>query len=294
MCSLIGQTTVSLSLYDQTDNEAPSLLKDTTFWIQSENEIETVLEQMNVPQAGDKQGGEIIIESEYIHAEGPQLLRQRIEHAQAFLGVEIETSTHGGSRILQIIDQPAQEARLKVDDIIIQADLAEIQSSADLLNFVRSHSPGDVVKITFLRRGKKRKTTAVLGGSNIVYYDEIVVGSQIRMQVTIKKSTPITVNTASTGEGFSQYPLLSLNEFQLYPNPNQGRFNLQAELKEKGDATVRIFNYSGQEIYRKTLTPATLHVAEEFNLHSSLSQGVYLLQFVQYEQAITERLVVVD
>ena len=73
-----------------------------------------------------------------------------------FLGVSTENATgdQEGARIASIEDgSPAAGAGLQEGDVITAVDGEAVTSSADLARAVRSHEPGDQVKIAYTRDG---------------------------------------------------------------------------------------------------------------------------------------------
>lgn len=288
----MGQIEVLLSIYSQENSETPIFLSDTSFWIGKKADIEPVLRQMNVPTPGVSNDVETIIETQYKNSDGPIFERQRIENIQPFLGVEIETSINDGSKILQILDEPARKARLKVNDIIVQADQMPIESSADLLNFVRSHEAGDKVRLHFIRNGKQKKTNAVLGGSKVVYYEELVVAPSMDVSVTIRIQSKRHEDVSSPF--LSRSSLLSPTWFHVYPNPNQGSFQIELELEDEGQTQIQVFSLSGQLLHEQQLSQSSSSIVESVDLSEKISAGVYVLQLVQGTQATNKRLFVID
>ena len=50
-----------------------------------------------------------------------------------------------------IADSPADDAGLKQDDVVIEFGGAEMRSSDQLRAAIRSHVPGDIVTVTYVR-----------------------------------------------------------------------------------------------------------------------------------------------
>ena len=78
-------------------------------------------------------------------------------------GVVIGGITEGGA---------AEEAGLKVQDVIVKIDSKEMDNSAHLQEYVSKKRPGDKVKVTVLRNGNRKVYDIVLrnldGNTNIV------------------------------------------------------------------------------------------------------------------------------
>jgi putative serine protease PepD len=82
------------------------------------------------------------------------------------IGVSVDMSFAGsGARISDqsgaiLAGGPASKAGLKAGDVIIEFDGRDINSPEELIVAVRSQDVGDVVKLTYLRKGQR--TTVML------------------------------------------------------------------------------------------------------------------------------------
>lgn len=65
--------------------------------------------------------------------------------------------------------------------------------------------------------------------------------------------------------------------FNIYPNPNNGSFTLQADLN--GKVIVRVFNALGQYVFNKEVNLSGLNNKIPFNVEN-LASGVYLVQVI--------------
>ena len=84
-----------------------------------------------------------------------------------FLGVWLE-SDENGVRIVQVTeDGPALQAGLQKDDIVTKVDKLELVRShtnpiTTMYEYIRFHSPGTEIELTYLRDGTEMKSTAIL------------------------------------------------------------------------------------------------------------------------------------
>ena len=83
---------------------------------------------------------------------------------------------------------------------------------------------------------------------------------------------------------------LKLDEFNFYPNPSNGTFNLQFQGKDR-PTTVKITGINGKEIYAEDLQNFAGSYDKEINL-SGLKKGIYLLQVVQGSKAVNKKIVI--
>jgi len=58
---------------------------------------------------------------------------------------------------------PADQAGLKVGDVIVAADGTVVQSFDQLRVIVQQHKPGDQVAVTYYRKSERLTTTVTLG-----------------------------------------------------------------------------------------------------------------------------------
>jgi S1-C subfamily serine protease len=83
---------------------------------------------------------------------------------RAFLGVTTATLQGNAGAVVLEVDpgSPAEGAGLQPDDVIVRVGTDRISSSDDLGAAVRSHDPGDLVEITWIRGGRQQSTTVTL------------------------------------------------------------------------------------------------------------------------------------
>ena len=84
--------------------------------------------------------------------------------AQPFLGIELGSSTDGGTTIDRVIpDTAAEEFGLEAGDVILQINETRTGSPRRLSDAIASLRPGDVVKIQLLRSGQRQTIRLELG-----------------------------------------------------------------------------------------------------------------------------------
>ncbi|HET6630101.1 MAG TPA: DegQ family serine endoprotease [Woeseiaceae bacterium] len=105
------------------------------------------------------------------------------------LGAEVD---HGALVSNVQEDSAAEEAGLKVDDIIVEVNDERIDDSRDLANAIGLKGPGDEVTIEYLRNGERQTTTAKLGERSLLQAS----GSDIHPGLTGALFT-----TSTEGEG---------------------------------------------------------------------------------------------
>lgn len=76
-----------------------------------------------------------------------------------------------------------------------------------------------------------------------------------------------------------QVNALGKSVYTLYPNPNNGLFNLKGLVQTGDKVDVKAFTSTGMEIYRTTLTPAHKRIDTTLNL-GNLPPGIYFLHLI--------------
>ena len=83
---------------------------------------------------------------------------------------------------------------------------------------------------------------------------------------------------------------LKMDEFNYYPNPNEGNFTLQFKA-DKRPTEIKITSLEGKEIYAETLSNFEGTYQNEIDL-SSQKRGIYLLQIIQGNKATNKKIVI--
>ena len=86
---------------------------------------------------------------------------------QAHLGVQPRTVSDGALMEMVTEGGSAKMAGIRQGDIIVRMDGAEMRDITDLVNAIRRRTPGDRIRIGFLRNGRVETTVAELSGRNI-------------------------------------------------------------------------------------------------------------------------------
>lgn len=286
-----AQKTVFFGVRYEAPDGTWELVSDSTFVIQEASELESILHDLGVYSPIPAHRVEVSIQEK----EGrgvPQMIRQRKENQQAFLGVEIDYVEQEGARILEILDYPAMDAGLKAGDMIYRFDQTEILSLADLPNVIRQCEPGSSHRIHYRRNGKNRKATAILGSRKTVNYEEDVLLTPV-IQVKVYISARIQeADTYITQQNTKQNRIpMEMLRCDLYPNPSAGEFTLDVELVEAAPTQILVLNPLGQVLYHEQVGEMQSY-KKKFDF-SQLSKGVYIIH-VQREGKIESKRLVIE
>jgi serine protease Do len=89
--------------------------------------------------------------------------RRKLPSHSVMLGVALEDGP-GGVRVMQVVpDSGAENAGIRVDDVILSLAGRTTPTRRHLINAIQSHHIGDQVKITLKRAGKEIEIAATLG-----------------------------------------------------------------------------------------------------------------------------------
>lgn len=83
---------------------------------------------------------------------------------------------------------------------------------------------------------------------------------------------------------------LEMEEMKLYPNPNNGKFNLNFNLKSKGDAEVTVYDMQGKQVYNEKLPNFQGEYNKPIDI-SSNAKGVYFVKILQGKNAQVKKIV---
>ncbi len=77
-----------------------------------------------------------------------------------------------GALITEVIENsPAAQAELQVGDVVVSVDDVDCKTTQDLIEAIQGKNPGDKVKIAYIRDGKKKSNTIILGEREIESFE---------------------------------------------------------------------------------------------------------------------------
>ena len=113
------------------------------------------------------------------------------------LGYKVKATTGGVTIVL--VEQSAPAAKiLRTSDVIVAADGHKVSSVANLRAVLAKHRPGDVVRITFVRDGK-RMTAAIKTVADPQDPKRALVGVSARDNLTVKLPVKIKIDAGGVG-----------------------------------------------------------------------------------------------
>ncbi|RZU18728.1 putative serine protease PepD [Kribbella rubisoli] len=119
-----------------------------------------------VPGAGEGQSGSIGLGFAIPIDQARRTAQQLIANGKAsypVIGASVDMSFEGGGRVSAVTaNSPAARAGLRVGDVITSINNEPVDSAEVLIVAIRTHQPGEAVRITYERGGRARTVTLTL------------------------------------------------------------------------------------------------------------------------------------
>ncbi|MEJ8757058.1 T9SS type A sorting domain-containing protein [Pontibacter sp. H259] len=84
---------------------------------------------------------------------------------------------------------------------------------------------------------------------------------------------------------------LKIDNLSYYPNPSNGRFNVSFTLPDKGEATLKVLDSTGKEVYQEMISKPASLFEKQIDV-SGFGKGIFYLQVAQNGKTLTKRLLV--
>ena len=139
--------------------------------------------------------------------------------------------------------------------------------------------------------GGNPSSSSVQNPTNIIYANPGLFDVTLKVVNACDSNTKVMngyINILGTGVNEIQ----PMKNIVIFPNPTNGTFTLKAELANKQEVKVNLFNSLGQIIYTKYLPENSTTIQTTFDL-SGNAKGVYYLQLIAggkyyYEKVVVE------
>lgn len=159
----------------------------------------------------------------------------------AFLGVTTEADLTGASISEVVKESAAEKAGLQMGDIITSIDNEKIDGPQSLTEKIQSHQPFDVIKIGYLRNGKKKSTKCTLQFKKRIERKIIIKKNGVKTDDNIElfqmpEITDGTIDISGMIEGLN---LEDLN-IKLFPNKQKLGVKIQDTEDENGVKVIDV------------------------------------------------------
>ncbi len=214
---------------------------------------------------------------------------------------------------VDIVDNSTAKAiGLKNNDIITKINGQQIIDWHDLGNMVDNMKPGQKITVDYLRDDQQNS-----GSSKIKSYGETYniqhhskkEKSEQNDQIEIAKDIPeilANLNLEIDMEDVTQeeaddmkekvgvdMPIinnLEIEKLNIFPNPNDGVFNLVFDLPNQGQTSIQIFNGLGRLVYQNDMQNFSGQFKDQIDI-SNNAQGIYFLVVSQDGKSITQKVI---
>lgn len=224
-----------------------------------------------------------------------------------------------GVKVKIVNNSTAQQMDLQDDDIITNINDYKIVDWHDLGNAVDNMTPGDPIKVNFLRAGQAMAATGEIQSYGQTYdkknhhnkakspaKEKVIASKEVAQTVEEVLAVPVNSTVKVDMEDVTQeeaddmkeklgvdMPIinnLEIEKLNIFPNPNDGVFNLMFELPNRGQTTIRIFNGSGRLIYQNDMQQFSGTFKERLDISNS-ARGIYFLEVNQDGKSITQKVI---
>ncbi len=249
--------------------------------------------------------------------------------SKPMMGVTI-TDTEDGVEVTNLSeDLGAYEAGMQEGDIITEIDNNEIAEMDDIFNVLADKEIGDVVKVEYLRDGKKEKAKIELkegrpmikrfqrnlggcmdsegrldwmegnerfdnnnGSSPFEFFNRSNNNTRVMVIISDLDDEDVEwLDDYSNNSNLREMDDSEIDFIQFFPNPNNGQFNLKFEVNENADTQIRILNIDGRIVYDRELDGFSGVFDETVDI-GDYGSGTYILEIIRNEGKMTKKIVV--
>lgn len=217
---------------------------------------------------------------------------------KAFLGV---SPNHGkmpdgleGMKVNIIKNSTAEGMGMESGDIITVINGEDIEDWHDLTDEVRALKPNDEIGLTFVRNGTYWNVNSKIKSYNETYNPK----KEVKEKEEEKVFQVFNITEEEAEDMEEKYNVempivndLKIQQLNIFPNPNNGLFNLTFNLPQKEKTIIRVYSSNAQIVYEKELTNFQGFFEEQINITNRPS-GNYFLMIQQADQSISKRVVV--
>lgn len=212
---------------------------------------------------------------------------------EVFIGVSLGGNGPDGKGVSVsgiISDTPAEKFGLKAGDIITSFDGVFVNSFGELLRERNKHEPGDWFKVNVKRDGLMSEVTAQFKTCENI--EEPILEEELVEEVKV-------VELESAPEVTKEDPIqptliinntLELTDYQAFPNPTYGQFNLRFTA-EALPTQVRVIDVNGKTLYNENLNNFDGFYNKQINLLKNAIPGTLFLQIIQGEKVSSQKIV---
>lgn len=213
---------------------------------------------------------------------------------EVFIGVSLAGNGPQGKgiHVSNIIgDTPAEKYGIKAGDVITSFDGVTVNSFGELLRERNKHEAGDWFKVKVEREGQFTEITAQFKDCDQEIEEELIIEEveeevlPVITETIVPKEEPALPETVIDNT-------LELNDYQAFPNPTYGQFNLRFS-SEAVPTLVRVVDVNGKVVYKENINQFDGYYNKPINLLNNAAPGTLILQIIQGQKVRSEKIVLV-
>lgn len=242
----------------------------------------------------------------------PEKIKNLYDGNYAFLGV---TPSHdklpegvNGTRVNEItVASTAEAMGMKSKDIVLSINDNPTLDWHDMTTALQNTPVGNPLKVVYYREADGQTYTktaqSVKHGDTPVFEGAEVPSEPVAVveNTAIETENPIIemqdVTQAEADDMLEdlniEMPIendLSIADLRLFPNPNNGIFNLNFNLQGEGDVNIVIYSADGKVVYQDVVSDFTGEYLEQINI-SDNAKGIYFLMVRQGKETLSKKIV---
>lgn len=217
-------------------------------------------------------------------------------------------------QVVKVHNNTAAEKMGLEDDVMITAiNNNPILDWHDVSTAIQDLFAGDDITVTWIEDGKERTETMPIGNHDGAFQDYKVFatkGEEVMempkaeamaqpdeyddvVQVAFQNVTEDEDEAEDMKEDMDiDMPVinnLQIEQLTVFPNPTQGRFNLQFDLPNNGETIIQIYNSAGQQVFNRNLGDFTGSFREQLDI-SNNARGLYFIMVAQDGKSISRKI----
>lgn len=228
------------------------------------------------------------------------------QHAdEAFLGVHIthynKSKSSKGTIVNIIKNSTADEMGLEDGDIISNINGTKIKDWHSLSDEINSMEPGQKITLSYVRNGAVQEVKSVIKSYAETYQkveDNNATDIIEKEDFTISDFKVVDITESEAVEMKETYNVempivndLRIEQLNIYPNPNNGIFNLTFNLPIQAKTSIRIYSSSAQLVYQKDIEGFQGFFQEQVDI-SGKASGNYFVMIAQGNKSISKRVII--
>jgi len=213
---------------------------------------------------------------------------------EVFIGVSLAGNGPQGKgiHVSNIIgDTPAEKYGIKAGDVITSFDGVTVNSFGELLRERNKHEAGDWFKMKVEREGQFTEITAQFKVCDQEIEEELIVEEVEEEVLPVVTETIVPKEEPALPETVIDNTL-ELNDYQAFPNPTYGQFNLRFS-SEAVPTLVRVVDVNGKVVYKENINQFDGYYNKPINLLKNATPGTLFLQIIQGQKVRSEKIVLV-